>query len=345
VSEDDQANDRISQSAPSDRSAANDSGSPSPESRCGPPIPGKLSGRLHVLAAALLWSSSGLFVKAELFADWPDDVRGGLLAFWRAMFAGLVLVPLVRRPRWSIQLVPLSIAFALMCTSYLTAVVLTTAANAIWLQSTSPWWVLLLSVFLLREPVARRELIPLAFAGLGVGLILAFEFNVFGLGDDGGPALVGHTKGRIGVLCGLASGLFYACVVICMRSLRGQGAAWLVTVPHLFTAAVMLPWVIALGVRPSLAQVLVLALFGVVQMGLPYALFIRGLRTITAQEGVAIALIEPVLMPLWVFLLGQESPKWWTVAGSCLILAGLLLRFVVWEVVWGRQNRRHRTPL
>ena len=302
-----------------------------------PPVPSKLSGRLHVVAAALLWSTCGLFVKSTLFDDWPGEVRGGLLAFWRALFAGLVLVPLIRRPRWSFTLVPLSVVFVLMCISYLTAVVQTTAANAIWLQATSPWWVLLISLALLRERIARRELIPLCFAGLGVGLILAFEFHVGGLGADGSSTTSGpdsHTQ--LGVACGLASGLFYGCVAIFMRQLRGHGAAWLVTLPHLATAAVMLPWVIAVAIWPSPLQLLVLAAFGIFQMGLPYALFIRGLRAISAQEAVAIGLIEPVLMPFWVFLAGQETPSWWTVAGSLLILAGLVFRYVVWELAYGR---------
>lgn len=289
-----------------------------------PPVPSKLSGRLHVVAAALLWSTCGLFVKAGFFAGWPEDVQGGLLAFWRALFAGLLLLPLVRRPRWSVYLVPLCVVFALMSVTYLTAMVRTTAANAIWLQATSPWWVLLISVALLHEPIARRELVPLCFAGLGVVLILAFEFAIE-------PGSV------VGVACGLASGLFYGCVAIFMRLLRGHGAAWLVALPHLATALVILPWAATTGIWPTPLQLLVLAAFGTLQMGLPYALFIRALRAITAQEAVAIALIEPMLNPFWVWLLGMETPRWWSVAGSGLILAGLVLRYVVWELVYGRR--------
>ena len=288
-----------------------------------PPVPSKLSGRLHVVAAALLWSTCGLFVKAGFFDAWPEDVQGGLLAFWRALFAGLVLVPLVRRPRWNIYLVPLCAVFALMCVTYLTAMVQTTAANAIWLQATSPWWVLLISVALLHERIARREFIPLCFAGLGVGLILVFELLIQ-------PGSV------MGVACGLASGLLYGCVAIFMRLLRGHGAAWLVALPHLVTALAILPWVVAVGIWPTPLQLVVLAAFGILQMGLPYVLFIRALRAITAQEAVAIALIEPMLNPFWVWLLGMETPRWWSVAGSVLILAGLVFRYVVWELAYGR---------
>jgi drug/metabolite transporter (DMT)-like permease len=73
-------------------------------------------------------------------------------------------------------------------------------------------------------------------------------------------------------------------------------------------------------------------------MGVPYLCMIRGLRTISSQEAVAIALLEPVLNPFWVFLFGLETPHWWTVAGASLILVGLVLRYVVfeWVAAWRR---------
>ena len=42
-------------------------------------------------------------------------------------------------------------------------------------------------------------------------------------------------------------------------------------------------------------------------------------------------MLEPVLMPLWVYVAGMETPQWWTVAGASIILAGLFLRYAVLE--------------
>ena len=58
--------------------------------------------RLLIVAAAVLWSTSGFFVKSPQLAGWP----GPALAFWRAGFACVVLWPLVRRPQWSWKLIP-----------------------------------------------------------------------------------------------------------------------------------------------------------------------------------------------------------------------------------------------
>lgn len=280
---------------------------------------GKLSGRLWVLGAALLWSTSGLFARADLFADW-QGIQGPLFAFWRAGFAAVVLMPTIRRPRWSGLLVPLAISFAAMNVTYLTALTQTTAANAIWLQSTAPWWVFLISAGVIGEPVVRRDLIPLAFGLVGVGAILWFEVQ----GQD-----------RLGVICGLASGVTYALVVLFMRTLRHEDPSWLVALNHAVAALVMLPWMLYLGVWPTLAQLIVLAGFGVLQMGIPYTFLIRGLRSISSQEAVAIGLLEPILMPTWVWLVYGERPAWWTLLGAALIFSGLVLRYVIWNRIAG----------
>ena len=276
----------------------------------------RFAARLWVLAAALLWSSCGLFAKAPLFHDWPDEQRGLTLAFWRALFAALFLLPFARQPRWNKALVPLCVGFASMNAVYLSSIVLTTAANAIWLQNLCPFWVFLLSMFFLHHLPDRKELLPLLLAMIGVGTILAFESR----GQAG-----------LGVALGVASGLAYATVVVSMWWLRQENAAFLVALCHALAALTLLPWILYIGQWPSPLQLLVLAGFGIWQMGLPYFCFVRGLRGISSQEAVAIGLVEPVLMPVWVFLAWDERPAPWTVAGAVLILSGLVLRYTVIE--------------
>ncbi len=281
-----------------------------------PPPPSKFAGRLWVLAAVLLWSTGGLFAKLPIWDDWPLDERGPLFAFWRALFAAMVLVPTIRRPRFRLTLVPMTLVFTFMNVSYLLALTRSTAANAIWLQSTAPWWVFLVSVLVLREPIVRRDLIPLMVGGLGVGTILWFEIQ---------------GQARFGVACGLASGMAYAGVLMLMRRLRAMNAAWLVALNHAVAALMLLPWVLYVGRWPSPGQLGVLVAFGALQMGIPYTFMLRGLRSVGSLEAALIALVEPVLNPLWVALLGLETPAWWSVVGASLILVGLLLRYLICE--------------
>jgi drug/metabolite transporter (DMT)-like permease len=65
-----------------------------------------------------------------------------------------------------------------------------------------------------------------------------------------------------------------------------------------------------------------------VQLGLPYFLFSRGLRSIPLQEAALIALVEPVLNPVWVALIIGEIPSFATVLGGAMILAALAVRYL-----------------
>jgi DME family drug/metabolite transporter len=304
-------------------------------------VRGQWAGRLWVVGAAVLWSSSGFFAKNPLFDDLPAEHRGPVLAFWRALFAALLLAPMIRKPRWHWGMMPVGIAFAVMNAAYMTAMSLTTAANAIWLQNLCPFWVLLFSWTLFRERVARREFIPLAFGILGVGMILLFEVQSSLpadplLGSIAGPSGLAPFAG---VIAGILSGVMYAGVVVGIRRLRCEDPVWLVAFNHAVAAVLLFPWVLRLGLWPSAAQMGFLACFGIVQMGLPYVAFVRGLRTVSSQEAVALGMIEPILVPFWSFLVRGEVPQWWTVVGGMLIMAGLLLRYVVWEL-WLRPRRQ-----
>jgi DME family drug/metabolite transporter len=274
-------------------------------------------GRLFVVAAALLWSTNGLFVKSPLFADWPSEQRGLLLSMWRGVFACATLLPLVRRPQWSWKLVAPAIAFFLMGVFFLQSMVWTTAANAIWLQNTAPAWVLLFSR-LSGEPIDRRNVVTLGFAAVGIGLILVCELTQSNAVD----------VGLWGVLLGTLSGVFYAVIIHFLRRMRDFDSAWLIVV-NLATTAVLLspmPWVT--GIWPHGEQWFALAAFGALQLGLAYFFFARGLQKISSHEGVAIGLLEPILVPIWVWLRYDELPAWWTMAGGACILAGLVWRYL-----------------
>ena len=281
-------------------------------------------GRLMVLAAAVLWSSSGLFAKAPLFDDWPVETKGTLLAFWRALFAGLVLLPCVRGPRFRAAMLPMILFFVAMSVTYLSAMTQTTAANAIWLQSTAPFWVFLFSLGLGLERPTRGELVPLVFGCAGVAAILFNEV---------------HATDRMGVGYGLAAGVCYAGVVLALRALRDEPSVWLVTLNHLSAAALLLPVVVSRGVMPDAQQFAVLFAFGVLQMGVPYVLLARGLQHVPPQEAIVIGLVEPILLPLWVFLVWKEAPSQWTIIGGACILIALVLRYG-WLLAYGPPQDR-----
>lgn len=272
-------------------------------------------GRLLVVAAALLWSTSGVIVKSPpLQRMMPPSERGPVIACFRAAAAALCLLPFVRigriRFRWA--LLPLVGSFAAMNWLFISAMTYTTAAAAIFLQYTSTFWAFLFGVLFLREPFQRRNLIALGFALAGIGWIVAADWN----------------DARFwGTLMGLASGLAYGGVVVSLRVLRDEDGPWLIALCHLCSCGVLLPWILAGSLVPDGEQWGLIVLLGVVQMAIPYVLFSRGLRDVSAQEAALIPLFEPICNPLWVWLTWRESIPVPTLIGGGLILAGLLFRY------------------
>jgi drug/metabolite transporter (DMT)-like permease len=279
-----------------------------------------------IVLAALLWSLGGAFTKVltnDTFVgvheppveSWSLAGRSlpVQLACYRALFAGLVLVPMLRSG--DIQFRPMMFAmalcFALMNASFISAQALGTAANAILLQNSAPLWMYLVSVLWLGEAPDRRGTISL-FVGLtGIAIIIAGGWQEEKL------VLIG---------IGLFSGFTYAGVILGLRILRDLSTSWLTVWNHLIGGFVLLPFVFMLH-PPTWQQYIVLFLFGAIQLGLPYWLMARGLRSVSAPEAGAITLLEPILNPVWTFLVCGEQPHPLTYAGGAIILVALAYRY------------------
>lgn len=279
-------------------------------------------GRLAVLAAAILWSTSGAWVKSLNMAAEP-------LSAYRALFAGIFLISLVgigRKPiKWSPMMLGMIACFAGMNYTFISAMTYTSAANTIVLQYTCILWMLLGSVFWLREPLERSSLVAVLGGLVGVAILIAGQWS------DAGAS---H---RLGMMLGLGSGVLYAGVALFLRRLREFDPFWIAALNHLSAAAILgtgVAMAIASGTLPLEAAIptgsswLLLAFFGVTQMGLPYLLFAVGLRKISPQEAGILTLIEPVLNPLWTFLVVDEVPSVYTVVGGTILIGMLFVRYL-----------------
>jgi drug/metabolite transporter (DMT)-like permease len=204
---------------------------------------------------------------------------------------------------------------------FITAMALGSAANAILLQYTASLWLFLAGVCFLHEPVDRRGVISLGIGLAGIGAIV-----VGGLASSDTGA---GNQWQI-LLLGLGSGLTYAGVILGLRAQRGASSIWLTVVNHLFGGFVLLPFVWWQGeANPTLPQLGWLALFGTLQMGLPYALMARGLRSVSPQEAGALTLMEPILNPAWAYLVApdKEKPTPYIFLGGAFILGALAYRY------------------
>ncbi|HEY1691996.1 MAG TPA: DMT family transporter [Polyangiaceae bacterium] len=282
-----------------------------------------------VLMAAVLWSTGGIGIKSVAGA--PLSIAG-----WRGLFALPVLAGMVvvraRRVGAASLAVPLrspwawvgAASYAVMVICFVVATRLTTAANAIFIQYTSPVYVALLSWPLLRERVTWIN--ALACAGVLAGMVLFFREGLSADARAGNLVAVVSSFGAAGLplalradqrsLTGAAGGhgLAAAAVAPAIAIALGDVVAVVVCAPAMLAAP------------PDAHSLVLLAALGLGQIGLPYALYALAVPHLTALEGSLVPTLEPILNPVWVALGTGERPGPMAIVGGGFVLASVLLQ-------------------
>ncbi|RZN40089.1 MAG: EamA/RhaT family transporter, partial [Methanosarcinales archaeon] len=177
-------------------------------------LPPLLKGHIEVASAAILFGTIGIFVSLV------NRMPIGSIIFYRLLF-GITAIAIffaccgknygeLRPNKKKQHLLLLGILQTGTMLSYFISVKYTTVAIAVLLLYTAPIYVTLLSPLLLKEPVTRRSLSALILSISGVILIIQ-------------PGAVFQNMGSmhaIGLLCGLISGLLYACMILTSRYLK-----------------------------------------------------------------------------------------------------------------------------
>jgi drug/metabolite transporter, DME family len=277
----------------------------------------------------MLFSTGGAAIKATTLTTWQvAGFRSGVAAL-----AVVLLIPAARRG-WSWHVLPVGAAYAATMILFVASNKLTTAASAIFLQSTAPLYILLLGPLLLREPVRRSDVGFMA--AVAAGLLLFF------VGAEA-PVATAPDPARGNVLA-LLSGVCWALTVMGLRwlgSRRGGDGSALPTVVAGNAIAFLTCLVPALPVVDAgAADWLVIAYLGVFQIAAAYVLLSAGLRHVPALEASILLLLEPALNPWWAWLVHGETPGPWSLAGGALILGATLVR-AGWS---GRASPTSGTP-
>jgi len=276
--------------------------------------PSRLSAVLAAVASVLLFSTGGLSIKLLPLAALPIAGLRGLIA---AIFLGLLLIKqgrgktLCRMSRYGWMG---AASYVLMTTTYVMAMKMTTAANAIFLQYTMPAWVMAGGALWLGEKITFGRVLTIGLSLLG----MAFFFT--------GELRPGEWRGN-----GLAlfSGLTFAGVILALRRDRERGPLDSVFWGNAANAIFVIP--LAAINNPGFWQQLSspavwagLLWLGVFQIGVGYILYIFALKGLLAVEVAILSLIEPVLNPTWVFLANGETPSLQAFLGGAVILAAVL---------------------
>ncbi len=262
-------------------------------------------GSLYILLAALFWSFGGVLTKS---IPWS----GLSIAAMRGLIAAMTIAVFKRSFSFKLNVSTIIAALALTMTTvlFIMATKLTTAANAIVLQYTSPFFIILLNLLVYHQKPKHRDL--LALFGIGVGITLFF-INQLGTGNLLGDAI------------GLMSGLMFAGVFFANK-MSGASPLDATYMGNLFSVF-LLPFVIMdpeMFAHGSLPWMLIV-IMGVFQLGFGYIFFSLGIRLTSATRSNIIATLEPILNPIWVLLIVGEIPTTLSIIGGIIVLGTVVL--------------------
>lgn len=263
---------------------------------------------LLLVAAAVLWSSGGIIIKS---IEWTPLAISGM----RSLIASLVILVWVGKPRltWSRWQIGGAIAYAVCCGLFVMATKFTTAANAIMLQYTGPIYVALFGRWFLHERTSGLDWAAIAVTLGGMALFFLDELS---------------PDGTLGNVLAIVSGVAFAWLALFLRKQKDASPVGSVLLGN---------WIIALAALPFMLQSApasfddwnLLALLGVVQLGIPYILYTKAITRVSALEAVLVPVVEPLLNPLWVLLFYGEKPGRWAAVGAALVLTGIIGRAVI----------------
>ena len=264
---------------------------------------------LYLILTAILWSTSGLLVKV---IDWqPMSILAG-----RSLLATGVFALTLRDLRFKPSRVQIVGALAFLATQvlFITATKMTTAANAIFLQYTAPVTVIPLSVLWLGERPKRADWFALVVILIGLG---------FFFGDDL------TLDGRLGNVLAIVSGVTMAVMTVCMRRAgmeteNDHAPAQTILMSHATGALIGMPSMVRETF--TLQSLGIIAFLGLFQIGLAFLLYSRAVRHVEALETTLIVTLEPILNPLWVFLIIGEMPGPMALLGGALVIGAVTAR-------------------
>jgi drug/metabolite transporter (DMT)-like permease len=283
-----------------------------------------LRARLFLVASAVLFSTGGAAIKGT-------QLNAAQVACFRSLVAAaaiLLLIPESRR--WKRAYVPVAICHALTLALFVTSTKLTTAANAIFLQNTAPLFVLLLGPVLLKEHIRRTDI--LFILALAVGMALFF------LAAE--PVRVSAPRPVLGNVLAALSAVTWAGTIMGLRAIgrSAPGGGWegmsVIVMGNLLAAGGAMAFALPV-LRFTPQDAAAVLWLGIFQIGLSYVCLTRGVRSVPALETTSILLLEPVLNPLWAWLLQDERPAGLAIAGGAVIFSATLVK--AW---WDQRNPR-----
>ena len=273
-------------------------------------LPEHKKGFLAVLAAAMLWSTGGLFIKLVTL----DAMQ---ISFFRCIWAAVVFALILRKQVFYANLFTFinAVFYAAVLISFVLANKLTTAANAIFLQYTAPIYVLIFEPIINKTNYEKINIITIIICFLGMLLFFMGEISP------------GHMVGNI---IALISGIAFAAFMLGMRKNKKEYQFSSIFYGNIIVFLFCIPYMFGMK-NFSFNNFLMVSFLGIFQIGIAYIIFSYGLKRVLAIEASLLSMIEPVLNPVWVFLGYGEIPSLMAIIGGLIIITAITARTFILE--------------
>lgn len=262
---------------------------------------------LLMIITSVLWSLGGVLIKN---ISWNPIA----IAASRSLVAAVIVSFFIDKPmtKFSKDKLLGGVFYSLTVILFVIANKYTTAANAILLQYTAPIYIILFGNLVLGEKSYIHDYITVILVVMG--MVLFFVDSLKG----------GGTAGNI---IAILSGAAFAFTAIFMRKQKSYNPLESVFWGNLLTA-VICSFGFFLSPPIGSRSIVFIGLLGVFQLGIPYILYSKAIKSVSALEATLIPVIEPLLNPIWVVLVNGEIPSIWSVVGGAIVLCAVTGRTV-----------------
>ncbi len=262
-------------------------------------------GTIEMLICALLWSIAGIFMK---LIPW----NGFAIAGVRSLIAGLTMLTYVLIKGYKLVINKKTLCAGLFTglvyTCFTVANKLTTAANAIVLQFTSPVFIVVFSALIFRQRIRKRDLSVVILTLLGIALFFFDQLKP------------GYVAGNF---VAIAAGLFMALMFIFVGDLEPEARFSAIILGQGLTFLIGLPFIVRYGLvfTPTItASILTLGIF---QLGISYILYVKASKYCPPLACCLLGALEPLLNPVWVAIFDGERPGIWALIGGVIVVASI----------------------
>lgn len=275
---------------------------------------------LLMTSCAFLWSIAGIFIK---LIPWNPMVIAGM----RSAIAAVVVAIFIRVTGKKIKINRASviggISIAGTFFAFVTANKMTTSANAIVLQFTSPVFIMIISALVYHQHFHKVDLATVGITVFGISL---FFFDKLGAGS-----LLGNC---LGILAGLFMGGMYVVTGRTDEDSRMSG----ILLGHVFTALIGVPMLFFFPAPVTSTAVISIVVLGILQLGIPYILYGLAVKDCPPLACSLIGAIEPLLNPVWVFIFNGEAPGVFALIGGVIVIAAVT-GWCVWRDKFVEENK------